>query len=331
MKANFPFFIFLLLLISGCRTASKLSKTAQEKKPEVAESIIVTHKFDEDDIEIDTHKDNEEMVTVEESTPLPLYREFIFTEYDRMHVRTINHNPFDVRDTMCISFESNYCMPLPGAKIISQYMTPKRPTHAGIDLKTRPNDTIRAAFDGVVRMSQNYSGYGNVIAIRHYNGLETVYGHNSKNLVRAGDRVQAGDPISLMGRTGRATTEHLHFEIRIKGGVIDPNRIFDFDRQRPREEAFYLIKKGDSYVLKKPSEFEGEYRLARREMPAPVQEIPVTSNSGNDFSLTSYIVQKGDTLYAISRKFGITLKRLCELNNISPEKILPIGLKLKVQ
>lgn len=132
----------------------------------------------------------------------------------------------------------NWCYPLPGAKVISPYGSRGGRSHSGTDLKTKPNDNILAAFDGEVVFSGNYYGYGNLIRIKHANGLETYYSHNSKNLVKVGDRVKAGDVIALTGRTGRATTEHLHFETRINGQSVNSARFFDHERHELRPDAF---------------------------------------------------------------------------------------------
>lgn len=80
-------------------------------------------------------------------------------------------------------------------------------------------------------MSKPYSAYGNVVVVRHDFGLETIYSHNFKNLVHCGDTVKAGQPIALTGRTGRASTEHLHFETRVNGQHFDPNIIFNMKEQ----------------------------------------------------------------------------------------------------
>ncbi len=95
----------------------------------------------------------------------------------------------------------------------------------------RAKDTIRSAFNGVVRMSKPYSAYGNVVVVRHDFGLETIYSHNFKNLVHCGDTVKAGQPIALTGRTGRASTEHLHFETRINGQHFNPNILFNMKEE----------------------------------------------------------------------------------------------------
>ena len=121
--------------------------------------------------------------------------------------------------------KAEWCYPLPGSHVISPYGG--RRGHSGVDIKTKPNDNILTAFDNVVTQSGPYFGYGNYIVIRHDNGLETRYSHQSRNLVKVGDRVKAGQIIGLTGRTGRATTEHLHFEVAFDGKRIDPALVFD--------------------------------------------------------------------------------------------------------
>lgn len=159
-----------------------------------------------------------------------------FTLEEKYLVRAKTDKLFYKRDELFIDFgqiaENSFVFPLPDARVLSLYGKRHGRNHTGYDLKTFANDTIRAAFDGIVRIAGKSRGYGNVVVIRHYNGLETVYGHNSRFLVKAGDRVTAGTPISLEGRTGRATTEHLHFETRINGQPFDPSLIIDFTTQK---------------------------------------------------------------------------------------------------
>ncbi len=145
--------------------------------------------------------------------------------------------------------EQWWCFPLPDGKVISSYGRRGGRHHSGMDIKTKPNDDILAAFDGEVVFSGPYSGYGNLVRIKHSNGLETYYSHNSKNLVRKGDMVKAGQVIALTGRTGRATTEHLHFETRVKGRVVNPATYFDFTKRVLRLQAFKKTK--DGYVIKR--------------------------------------------------------------------------------
>lgn len=115
--------------------------------------------------------------------------------------------------------------PLDGSHVISGYGGKRN--HAGVDLKNAPNKEVYAAFDGVVVQSGVFSGYGKCITLRHANGLETRYSHNNKNYVMVGEKVKAGQVIGTTGRTGRATTEHLHFETRIAGRAFDPAYVFD--------------------------------------------------------------------------------------------------------
>ena len=137
--------------------------------------------------------------------------------------------------------KSEWAYPLPGSHVISPFGGARH--HPGVDLKTRPNDNICSAFDGVVTMSGNYFGYGNCIKIKHNNGLETLYGHQSRNLVRCGDKVKAGQIIGLTGRTGHATTEHLHFEIFFKGHRLNPSSVFD-NANKSLQQVTLSLKNG---------------------------------------------------------------------------------------
>lgn len=123
-----------------------------------------------------------------------------------------------------------WCFPLPGAKVISPYGKRGKRRHSGVDIKTKDRDSIYAAFDGEVVFSKPYYGYGNLVRIKHANGLETYYSHNSENLVKEGQHVKAGQVIALVGQTGRATTPHLHFEIRVNGKTRNPADYFDFKK-----------------------------------------------------------------------------------------------------
>lgn len=115
--------------------------------------------------------------------------------------------------------------------------------HYGIDIKANIGDTIYAAFSGKVRVARKASGYGKVIVIRHHNGLETVYGHLSKQIVKVNEHVKAGQPIGLAGSTGRSTGPHLHFETRICGVAINPNHLFSFKYRDVVDDFYYWKKK----------------------------------------------------------------------------------------
>lgn len=138
--------------------------------------------------------------------------------------------------------EERWAYPLPGGHVISPYGGKRR--HAGVDIKTKANDEIVAAFDGIVTMSGPHYGYGNCIKIKHRYGFETLYSHQSKNFVKVGQKVKAGEVIGLTGRTGRATTEHLHFEIFFKGRRINPAVIFDHAQKNLQQVTLTLGKNG---------------------------------------------------------------------------------------
>ena len=154
------------------------------------------------------------------------------------------YDPFTITNTFRLDLEKieekAWSYPLPDARVISPYGGARR--HSGVDLKTKPNDEIYAAFDGEVVASGPYYGYGNCIRIKHAYGLETLYSHQSKNMVKKGDKVKAGQVIGLTGRTGRATTEHLHFEVSFGGKRLDPAIIFDHSNHKLKAATLHLTK-----------------------------------------------------------------------------------------
>ena len=154
------------------------------------------------------------------------------------------YDPFTITNTFRLDLEKieekAWAYPLPDARVISPYGGARR--HSGVDLKTKPNDEIYAAFDGEVVASGPYYGYGNCIRIKHAYGLETLYSHQSKNMVKKGDKVKAGQVIGLTGRTGRATTEHLHFEVSFDGKRLDPAIIFDHSNHKLKAATLHLTK-----------------------------------------------------------------------------------------
>ncbi len=173
--------------------------------------------------------------------------------------------------------------------------------HFGTDLQVYHRDTIRATFNGIVRVVTNDRyGYGNVVVIRHHYGLETLYGHLTKPLVRTNHEVKSGDPIGLGGRTGRATGPHLHFEIRFCGEPFDPATILDYD----------------NYTLKNPV-----LSLTRAQF-----------GYADDLRATvMHTIRKGDNLGRIARSYRTTIRRLCTLNGITPKTLLKIGRKLIIR
>ncbi len=166
--------------------------------------------------------------------------------------------------------------------------------HYGVDIKLYRGDTVKAAFEGVVRISQYDGDYGHVVVIRHNNGLETLYGHLSKRKVKEGDKVEAGEVIGLGGNTGRSTGSHLHFEARYKGEPINPNSLIEW-------ETGYLCH--DTLQLN-GEHFEYLIEVRKRKY---------------------HKIRSGDTLSGIARRYGTTITQLCRLNGIRRTTTLRIG------
>ena len=194
---------------------------------------------------------------------------------------------------------TGFCMPTDHTRIndVFGYRPRRRRAHYGLDIKVYVGDTIRSAFDGRVRVvkSQGRKGYGKYIVIRHDNGLETIYGHLSKQLVKEDQLVKAGEPIGLGGNTGRSTGSHLHFETRFLGIAIDPALMFNFEKQD-------IV--ADTYTFEKSKKTKNG-----------------TSGRGDMF----YKVKKGDTLSRIAARQGTTVSQLCRLNHITRKTVLRPG------
>ena len=206
--------------------------------------------------------------------------------------------------------------------------------HYGTDIKVYIGDTIRAAFDGKVRIvkDQGYrKGYGRYVVIRHGNGLETVYGHMMGWLVEEGQVVKAGDPIGLGGSTGRSTGPHLHFETRLLGYQIDPEKMFSFEAADIRGDFYVYRSNGHSQLMsahdvKITPEMQADIQKSEESRAFQQQRMQQTRSAAKG---RVYKVRPGDTLGKIAKKYGTTVDRLCRLNNISKTKTLRPGQILK--
>jgi Peptidase family M23/LysM domain len=173
--------------------------------------------------------------------------------------------------------------------------------HYGVDIRLSKGDTVRAALDGIVRVLQfDRHGYGKVVVIRHHNGLETLYGHLSRELVSVNQAVHAGQVVGLGGSTGHSTGSHLHFEMRFFGEPFDPNHIIDFDKYELKCDTLVLTKADFAYLV--------DQRKA-----------------------TWHVVRRGETLGHIARLYHTTVNKICALNRISGRTIMSVGRKLLVR
>lgn len=205
---------------------------------------------------------------------------------------------------------TGFRMPTPNTRITSPYGPRWRKMHNGLDIKVNIGDTIVAAFDGKVRVVKyDRRGYGNYVVIRHDNGLETVYGHLSRQLVDPNQIVKAGEAIGLGGNTGRSTGSHLHFETRFLGIAINPALMFDF----PRQDIV-----ADTYTFRKT---RGQERVAGSH--------DNLASSDDNGTIRYHKVKSGDTLSKIASKRGVSINRLCKLNRITRRTVLRPGQVLR--
>lgn len=232
-----------------------------------------------------------------------------------------------------------FAMPTPSRVITSQFGRRWGRMHKGLDIKVYIGDTIRSAFDGKVRVV-NYegNGYGNYVVIRHNNGLETIYGHMSKHLVRENQNVRAGDPIGLGGNTGRSTGSHLHFETRLCGVALNPALMFDF-RNQDVTGNYYMFRasryeregiavnnttgrKQDSYSVADVRSTQSPAAIRRQQAQLAQQQQQAQKKEQKKNAKESkkdaryHKVSKGETLYSIARSRGISVEELCKINHI---------------
>ncbi len=203
----------------------------------------------------------------------------------------------DMPDTICIDFSQYYHA---NKNVVTSDFGFRKGWrfHYGIDTRLKIGDSICTSFDGMVRIVKRGKAYGNYVVIRHFNGLETVYAHLSKTFVKDNQVVRAGEVIALGGNTGRSTGPHLHYEIRYLGQPIPPRELIDFETYAAKTKTVNLCA--------------GHFAYA--------QELE---------KIRYYTVRKGDTLYGISLKTGVSMDKLCALNKIKKSSILRIGQKIR--
>lgn len=194
-----------------------------------------------------------------------------------------------------------WSMPLAACPTTSDFGMRHSRWHYGTDLKLQIGDPVFAAYDGIVRIAQyDAGGYGNYILLRHYNGVETLYGHLSEVNVEVGQLIKAGQVIGLGGNTGRSTGPHLHFEVRYEGNAIDPEEMYNFEANALHDKVFVLT----------PAHFE-YLKVARQAV--------------------FHKVRPGETLGSISRKYRVSVSTICRLNGISTRTVLRVGRRLRIR
>ncbi|MDR1864347.1 MAG: peptidoglycan DD-metalloendopeptidase family protein [Bacteroidales bacterium] len=217
--------------------------------------------------------------------------------WDNQFVNPYRQNVIHMPDTVMIDF-SQYCHP--NKNVVTSDFGFRRGWrfHYGIDTRLKVGDSICSSFDGMVRIVKRGRAYGHYVVIRHFNGLETVYAHLSKTLVKVNQVVRAGEVIALGGNTGRSTGPHLHYEIRYLGQPVPPRELIDWENYTAKYRIVDLCAQHFAYA----------------------EELE---------KIRYYTVRKGDTLFGISRKIGVSMDQICRLNKIKKTSILRIGQKLR--
>jgi LysM repeat protein len=227
-----------------------------------------------------------------------------------------------------------YCQPYKG-KVISKFGMRHGRMHTGTDVKLHLGDSVFCAFDGKVRLAQKFSGYGNLVLVRHKNGIETIYAHLKTIKVKENEPIKAGDLIGLGGRTGRATTEHLHFETRIFGDPFDSNKYIDFENFALRSNKIYYKNKTISIDPFKNETIKApEQPLAVKTDSTPTKNsnaVAANASQPADEGVMKHIIRSGDNLWTIAKEYNTTVKSICEINKIAVNQILRVGMIITIR
>jgi len=194
----------------------------------------------------------------------------------------------------------NYVAPIENPVVTSNFGWRKGRAHTGIDLDLQVWDPVAAAFDGMVRVAYYHPAYGRVVVIRHYNGLETLYAHLHRFKVKAGDIVNAGQIIGLGGSSGHSTGSHLHFEVRFKGKPLNPKHLISFKENKLVSDSVMMVKQKWDYAV-----------------------LPL--------GIEYHTIKRGDFMYKIANRYGISVNQLCDLNGMRRNSVLLVGRKLRIK
>jgi murein DD-endopeptidase MepM/ murein hydrolase activator NlpD len=287
-----------------------LYSTAQEPIPATINPINETFQVDTlandgEELEVDSLKTCDETIykNIWNSTQIKYPTNTLPNKNDTIIISLLN------------SGDSPFVMPVKG-QILSKFGPRHRRMHTGTDIRLNSGDTVRCAFDGRVRLAKVFRGYGNLVLVRHNNGLETIYAHLKAIKVKVNDTIKAGDLIGLGGRTGRATCNHLHFETRLFGEPFDSNKYIDYETFALRSDK----------VIYKNKQFVTDLKDLR-EKPAPENKLLLASGGSG---ASRHVIRKGENLWVIAKKYNTTVKKLCAANKITASKTLKVGSVLRI-
>lgn len=246
-----------------------------------------------------------------------------------------NNDHSKLKDTILLNLnekaENDFAVPVKGI-VTSRYGYRDGRYHNGIDLALKIGDTVYAAFSGKIRYAKyNDGGFGNLVIIRHYNGLETFYAHLSKHLVVPNQEVKSGQPIGLGGITGRSFGPHLHFEVRFYDGSINPEEIIDFTTKKLKRANLY-VHKGIFLPGAKPSVFyepndPDSKVIVKTEVEKPITPVVKVKPAQKKY----YTVKSGDTLTEVAARNKTTVAKICQLNGIKSNSKLQVGKSLRIR
>lgn len=226
----------------------------------------------------------------------------VYCKWDTRNIHSYDFDYKQLHDTVAMVLrheQCDYANPFQG-RVTSNFGHRNSKYHYGIDIKLYKGDPVLSAFEGVVRVAKYSSSYGNVVVVRHNNGLETLYAHLSARKVKAGDHVEAGDVVGLGGNTGRSTGSHLHFECRYKGEPINPNDIIDWEKGELVTDTLLLNASHFEYLK------EARAKKYHR-------------------------IRSGESLSSIARRYGTSVGTLCRLNGMSRNSTIYAGRTVRVR
>jgi murein DD-endopeptidase MepM/ murein hydrolase activator NlpD len=272
-------------------------------------------------LSIVNNDDDEESVEVDSLLSFP--SNDLYASWDTATIHPYSFAQCFKKDSASIVFteptDCGFKLPFIG-NVTSEFGWRKKRPHYGTDIDLETGDTVGSAFDGMVRIAKLNRSYGNVVIIRHKNGLETVYAHLSKILVEAGQTVEAGQIIGLGGNTGHSFGSHLHFEMRYLGQAIDAEDFVDFKKG--------VLKNNTVLITKSDVETKYDLRALHSRQKKDLNLTRVTGTKSKYGKI--YKVKNGDTLGRIAQRNHTTIKAICKKNGIKQSKPLRLGQKLKI-
>ena len=341
--------LFFSFSLSAQTTPSSDSDT-RSKNRRIADSLYAVHTLSKqkspsavaDTVSAKVKTENIQPKFISDSKDIPsstLYQSTWYTERVKVPDFSIKNIPDEVVLRLINpSKGQHFCFPVKKKKSSSYGWRWGRP-HTGIDIALNTGDKIYAAFDGVVRLAKYNGGYGNCVVIRHYNNLETLYGHLSKINVKPGQKVKAGDVIGLGGSTGHSTGPHLHFECRLLYACFDPEWIFDLETFSIKtsfiriDKSYFGVESSQQKANKRVEKsrlskvdrcFEGKpyvktsSLIAQERQQIKEGKIPqynVAAQNTHSASQNRYIVaKKGDKMSSIAKRYNLSEQTLKQLN-----------------